>query len=190
MKDRFTFNGSSVSDPVSFLNILLESKNTRLFENTAKVNSIANTVLQQINTIGLTSNDIRGPNDLGYDSYLNKIAPLIGALEMLRINNTIDSSLSSQIGEAFTGRKFGNFNFIPTVNIDALKNLVFMEGKVSDPIAFIKNLGGGFNLNFTLTDVNNLAGQVLNSQAPPAAELMLTDLLHYPRLSCQKATEE
>ena len=190
LKDRLPFNGTNIRDPILFLSRIddngsITTIRTRssVFHDTSQVNTIAGVILQQINSLGLTSNDVKGPNDPGYNNYLSRIAPLIGALGMLSSNSNIGPSLVEDIRIAFEGLVGTFFVDNPKVKIDELKVLTLMNGQVNDPIAFIKALGVSPDLKFTFADVNALARQILGSNVAPAAELTVVDLTTFNFLS-------
>lgn len=192
LKDHFSIGAdSAVSDPVGLLSEIDNGIRTDndSFKSTHQVNLFADIILSKVADLDLMASDVKGVNDFGYGNYLAKIAPLLGGLDDLKGVPGITDQLVDDIRVAFTGFDGTIVDFNPTVNVDALRALGLTNGKVADPIAFIKALGVSSNLDSTLSDVNALANTIVGMGAPAQA-IIDTDLSSFDFLDDKDTVRE
>jgi hypothetical protein len=187
LKENFVVSGGGVNDPIAFINEIKIPIRTRndSFTASKQLDLFANVALTEIANLGITAADVKGVNDPGYNTYLNKIQPLLDKITALGADpaNGISVDLARDIRMAFEGFNGTVADLNPTVDITALKTLAISGGKINDPIAFIKALGASFNLNFTLQDVNALATLILKTNLKPGTPLAAVDLMAFSFLS-------
>ena len=196
LKEKFVINGSGVDDPIAFLNdISIPIRgdfSSGTVTNRRPIDVFASVALTEIATLGITQGDVKGVFEPGYSAYIAKIQPLLDKITALGNDPTsgVSSDLAVDFHRAFAGAVF-TFTFEnPTVNITALQALAISEGKISDPIAFLKAVGRRFRLNlspldpnFTLQSVNSMAALILNANVRPGTPLAEIDLTAFGFLS-------